>query len=277
MKLNLKYPVGPYIVFQKFGADEACYRASDKSVVTKQDGVCPLGYTSLYAASGMKGHSGIDMFGPHDMPIYYSGPEGIVEEIQSESARGLGLGIITKDMFEFEGGWYQAKTRYWHLKDFNVEYDQVIKTGDLIGWADNTGYSSGDHLHFELKPVVKNSKGSYYNAFQENGFYGAVDPSPCFDGTYAHVEKFIFTKNLEIGMKDPDVKRLQQELLNLGYFTYFKTKEECTDFYGRETAKAVLKFQWEKQLINIWQYFYYGGRFFYEKTRSKLNEIISNN
>ena len=52
-----------------------------------------------------------------------------------------------------------------------------VREGQLIGWADSTGYSSGNHLHFELKPVEWNQNaGQWWNVFQENGFRGGVDP-----------------------------------------------------------------------------------------------------
>lgn len=60
-----------------------------------------------------------------------------------------------------------------------------ISNGDLIGYADNTGASTGDHLHFALKPCAKGEDwGTFYNVLQNNGYGGAIDPTPYFDGTY---------------------------------------------------------------------------------------------
>lgn len=270
MKLTLKYPCCPFIINQHFGDDRACYRASDKLVVTKFGDTCPVGFTSLYTSSGMKGHNATDLYATDGTPIYYCGPEGFVEEIQSESARGLGLGIVTRDKFEYEGKEYQMKTRYWHLKDFNVGYDDVVKTGDLIGWADNTGFSSGSHLHLELKPVLKNSKGTYYNAFQENGFYGAISPEPYFDGTYA---KITFNTNMKLGDSGPEVLKLQQ-FLNRNGFPIASTGPGSvgneTDYYGFLTRKAVYEFQKKNGISTVSSLLgYYCG----PATRQALNKL----
>jgi murein DD-endopeptidase MepM/ murein hydrolase activator NlpD len=42
-------------------------------------------------------------------------------------------------------------TRYGHLKEVNVVVDQSVQAGQVIGHADTTGNSTGNHLHFEVK------------------------------------------------------------------------------------------------------------------------------
>jgi hypothetical protein len=48
--------------------------------------------------------------------------------------------------------------------------------------ADNAGFSTGDHLHFGLKPefVQEEQPWTRYNVEQDNGYMGAISPAPYF-------------------------------------------------------------------------------------------------
>lgn len=190
-RLSIFYPVKPFRIFQPFGASEACTEdlpnvpITKRRVVTKVNNVCPFGFVELYPLLGMKGHTGIDMQATSGQPVY-AATGGVVEEVQTELERGLGVSIITTGRFDMGArGEHFAKTRYWHLKAISVSIGQRVDAGDIIGYADSTGLSSGDHLHFELKPVKTTPDGGYANVFQDNGYYGAIDPIPFFNGYFA--------------------------------------------------------------------------------------------
>lgn len=190
--MNHKFLQKPFpytTVSQHFGENKACYTViNGKTVVVGKDQTasCPVGYLSVY--STMLGHNGIDFPLKSGQDIIAS-TDGYVVEICTEEARGLGIGILTdKEYFCDETGKLEYfKYRNWHLKAINVHLGQYVKKGDIIGQGDNTGYSSGNHLHFELKPVVVNGDVSkikdieLINVFQKNGYYGAINPLPYFE------------------------------------------------------------------------------------------------
>lgn len=175
MKLQLSYPIdkinGTILINQKFGANA----------------------TNIYAAQGMPGHNGIDFYANHGTPVYAT-HDGMAS-FQIDGDGGHGVVIITDKEYEgVDGISSYWKSISWHLCDGLKEpkYQSPIadktgyvkvSNGDLIGYADNTGTSTGDHLHFGLKPVAKGEDwGTWANIQQNNGYYGAVDPMPYFDG-----------------------------------------------------------------------------------------------
>jgi len=125
---------------------------------------------------GIKGHNGIDFLTNHGWTIYATHDGTAYYEI--DSSGGCGVVIVSKD------GTY--KTIYWHLCDGSEPQFKSpiegkgkvqVETGDIIGYADNTGASTGDHLHFGLKMLKDGAVLNY-----DNGFNGAVDPMPYFNG-----------------------------------------------------------------------------------------------
>ena len=175
----LHRPVTPFSINQQFGENNACVNTKNpKDVITCDGTKPPKGYRSLYK----KGHGGLDLMARRFTPIYAT-HDGTVTEVVDEELRGLGLGIVTARRYwcEETESFTHFKTRYWHSYIHKVRLNEEVKIGDLIAWADNTGYSSGDHLHFELKPVTieYNRDGSVKktnNTLQSNGYYGSIDP-----------------------------------------------------------------------------------------------------
>ena len=123
---------------------------------------------TLYQHLGLKGHNGLDIPCNDSEPIIASHNGVVVETSSDESA---GLGVVLWDSKQL------IKTFYWHLKSFPVKVGDGVLKGQIIGYADNTGLSSGTHLHFGLKQT--NQSGTTIN--WDNGFYGAIDPWPALE------------------------------------------------------------------------------------------------
>lgn len=187
-RLRLYYPVKPFSSAQSFGDNIPCVKdfglPTQVVVDSYTNGTCPVGYEKLYAKFGMSGHNGMDIRAG-EWPVY-AACDGVVVEKQTVPARGFGLGILTNDKVFLDGsGEHFAKLRYWHLKSFYAEVGDKVVAGQQIGITDNTGYSSGNHLHFELQPMDKDAGGHPILAFPTNGIGAAIDPNPFFTGISA--------------------------------------------------------------------------------------------
>lgn len=157
---------------QSFGENRACVDIkTGKQTITCNGLFPPKGYKSVY--SNMDGHNGTD-YGTYKGQPIYSAQDGVVTEYVAEDERGLGLGIQTerKHWCQETGKEEYFKIRYWHNLTNLVKKGDKVSIGQVIALSDSTGYSSGNHLHFEIKPVTKTGS----NRLQKNGFLGAVDP-----------------------------------------------------------------------------------------------------
>lgn len=125
-----------------------------------------VNYADFYAKLGLKGHNGID-YRANSGTELYACHDGIIRYCGTDSGGGVEIDIWNK-----EG---QYKTIYYHLRNYIVKQDQLVKAGDLIGYADNTGLmTTGNHLHLGFKLTDKNGNTIDLN----NGYNGATDPAP---------------------------------------------------------------------------------------------------
>jgi murein DD-endopeptidase MepM/ murein hydrolase activator NlpD len=187
-QLRLYYPLRPHKVNQRWGDNAPCVRdfgLETQSIVSGVDNYsCPVGYEKLYPKFGMEGHNGLDL-AAWEQPIY-AALDGIVIEKQGVPARGLGIGVLSDEQYDFGTfGTHFIKIRYWHLKSFNCEVGDRIKVGDVLGITDNTGYSSGNHLHFEGQPMDKDAGGHPLYPVLPTSITGTIDIEPYFTGIYA--------------------------------------------------------------------------------------------
>lgn len=248
-KLKLQYPTQPYKINQKFGEN----------------------FNGFYKQLGMDGHNGLDLYAL-DGDNIYAAHDGVVTQTGADGSGGLGVVIRTHDKFEYKGEEVYFKTLYWHLQtnSFKVKPGDHVKAGQVIALADNTGMSTGSHLHFGLKPqYAGEADWQWSNVEQNNGFFGAIDPEPYLPPTTTTV-KYEFKRNLSAGMKGEDVAKLQELLKELGFFYY----PEITGYYGDYTKVAVLSFQVQNKICTPLESVY--GRYCGPKTFKKIKEIQSN-
>lgn len=132
----------------------------DKVQVTQKFGENP----QIYSKFGMKGHDGIDLRTRYfDSPLAQrkvrAAHDAIVQDVRWDKT-GYGTHIRL-----YQQGF--GMTIYGHLSKILVSKGQHVSQGEIIGITGNTGFSSGPHLHFEVRPDPLQSG---------NGYAGAVDP-----------------------------------------------------------------------------------------------------
>lgn len=194
-KFELWYPLKPILVTQGFGVNGKWYQDHGINII---------------------GHNGIDFMTAHGEPIY-AAHDGTAYYEEDANA-GQGIVIVSDEAYDYKDQQVHMKSIYWHMVDYvkepayrakltpvieqlvsrgvNSGFGVKVKTGDIIGYADNTGLSTGDHLHFGIKPIVPSRKpvtedatdlgiGDWVNVEANNGYTGAIDPTPYWNRYYA--------------------------------------------------------------------------------------------
>ncbi|OZI10530.1 hypothetical protein CEW92_16435 [Bacillaceae bacterium SAS-127] len=118
-----------------------------------------------------KMHFGIDIANRTSVPIK-AGREGKVERSYFSST----YGNVVFLQHNINGKVWQ--TVYAHLASRSVNVGQTVKTGQTLGYMGNTGYSFGQHLHFEVHNGVWNISKS--NAVNPLNYItdGTPEPTP---------------------------------------------------------------------------------------------------
>lgn len=86
-------------------------------------------------------HAGIDIGSPYGTSVKAAAGGKV---IQAGYFGGYGYSIII-----YHGGGYA--TWYAHLSSINVSLGQMVERGSVIGRVGSTGFSTGPHLHFEIR------------------------------------------------------------------------------------------------------------------------------
>jgi len=120
----------------------------------------------IYSKWGYAGHNGIDYGIPNGTPIV-AAADGTVDKAEFEDG---GYGFFVK-MSHMDGK-QKYYTYYGHLQSFSVKPGQKITAGTVVGLSNNTGASTGPHLHFGIKIDGQNP-----------AFKGYLDPMPYLTGT----------------------------------------------------------------------------------------------
>ena len=120
----------------------------------------------FYKRWGYAGHNGIDWGIPNRTPIV-AAADGTVDKVGFENG---GYGNFVK--MSHKDGKTKYYTYYAHLHSTSVKAGQKISAGTVVGLSNNTGASTGPHLHFGIKIDGQNP-----------AYKGYLDPLPYLTGT----------------------------------------------------------------------------------------------
>ena len=119
---SLATPIGGAVLTQPFGPTDFWFEP-------------PLGKYAHF-------HYGVDLAAPEGTPVV-AAADGIVVAV-GHTAGGYGNYVV----LAHGGG---LETLYGHLEMSTVVEGQFVHTGSLIGTEGSTGFSTGPHLHFEVR------------------------------------------------------------------------------------------------------------------------------
>jgi murein DD-endopeptidase MepM/ murein hydrolase activator NlpD len=112
------------------------------------------GFGNRRSYSGnLKFHAGLDIYAQSGSPVY-AAETGQV--IKAEYDGGYGYCILI-----YHGG--NFATFYAHLSGFAISNGQYVQKGQVIGYVGTTGFTTGPHLHFEVR--IKGAPNNPLNCF----------------------------------------------------------------------------------------------------------------
>ena len=155
----------------------------------------------FYKKFGFPGHNGIDYGIPNGTPVN-AAVAGTVALVGFENG---GYGNYVK--LSHVDGSKTYYTYYAHLANATVAAGQKVKAGTMIGHSNNTGASTGPHLHFGLKIDGENPP-----------YKGYVDPMPYFStGDSGSTEEEAVSTDVPDAVKIPSSLTFEvtSEILNI--------------------------------------------------------------
>jgi septal ring factor EnvC (AmiA/AmiB activator) len=161
------------------------------------DSCCRDSYTQF----GLKGHNGLDYGCPTGTKILAPHDGKIIEATLDPK----GYGIYVKIENTIEGSVLA------HLKEYRVGVGDGVKEGDLVGYSDNSGNSTGQHLHWGYYRFPRDRK---------NGFNGYIDQTSYIGSTLsfdiqAELDKCVFSRNSHWD----DLLKIKEALVVVGEYS----------------------------------------------------------
>jgi hypothetical protein len=118
----------------------------------------------MYAPYGLKGHNGIDFGLPTGTPVLAPHGGKIIEAALDPTGYGNYVKIEDAKQGSVLG----------HMQSLSVNVGDVIQEGQQVGISDNTGNSTGPHLHWGYH-LFPRDRANGYNGFIDQSSYLATN------------------------------------------------------------------------------------------------------
>lgn len=144
-----KYDMGQCEMDSKCAGASDCIDSTPLGSVSRLSS--PFGYRYHPIDKKWKEHKGIDYAAGYGTPIY-AAADGVIEarRYQYDEKKGTGYGNLIDLKVDNQPG---VVVRYAHMACFapGISVGTHVKKGQIIGFVGNTGGSTGNHLHYEIK------------------------------------------------------------------------------------------------------------------------------
>lgn len=178
-KLELFYPVEPHHINLAWGVRDE----------------------KKYKQFGFLAHNGVDLRLARGQAIYAPIDCDVVNVGSVPNGSGIFVSVISKEAYIFENGVVSyILLDFMHCQKINVVNSASVKTGQILAYGDNTGFSDGDHTHMQARRIslqqVSNTSNINSYRIRENNFVindvdsndanNSFDPKPFWNGKYAN-------------------------------------------------------------------------------------------
>lgn len=136
---------------------------------------------------GNVSHSGLDISAVTGTPIYAPSPGTVVSWVGDDGTAGYGKYIRVSCPAPIN-----IDLLFGHCREIKVPQGKVLSQGELIAYSDNTGNSTGSHIHMELRLKTAGSGQGSYVLGVSSHTNSSVDPFAWIAGWVANGGKVQF-------------------------------------------------------------------------------------
>lgn len=130
-----------------------------------------------YKKFGLLGHNGLDFATPSGTKILAPHDGKVIEATLDQQ----GYGIYVKIENSIEGSVLA------HLREYQVGVGDGVKEGDLIGYSDNSGNSTGPHLHWGYYRFPRDRKNGFAGFINQIPYINAIATVPVNSKTFENL------------------------------------------------------------------------------------------